>query len=994
MMAHRLTIRATVADAEARRQYTLLRQSFPHVQLEEVSLTTAYTIDASLTAAERRLIAAELTNPVTEEASFTQVLAPRAFRHAIEISFLPGVTDNVGTTAQQMVADALDKQLGEGNRVYSSRFVFLQGPISRSDARAMASALHNPLIERATVHPATAVRKKLPIAVPKVTMRAPATADEVSLELPDAELARLGKEGIANRDGSRRGPLALGLAELHAIRDYFRTQKRKPTDIELESLAQTWSEHCKHTIFNDPLDDISEGLYRRYIRRATEDIRRAKGTKDFCISVFTDNAGAVAFDDEFMVSHKMETHNTPSALDPYGGSMTGILGVNRDALGFGLAAKPIANIYGFCVGRPADRRQLFRDRAKQQPLLLPKRILEGVVRGINVGGNQSGIPTPLGFVYVDDCWRGKPLVFAGTVGLLPRKSGGRLAHRKRARPGDYIVMIGGRVGLDGIHGATFSSETLDSGSPATAVQIGDPITQKKVTDALLREARDAGLYSSITDNGAGGLSCSVAEMARECGGCVVNLEQVPLKYPGIAPWQIWISESQERMTLAVPPQKWIQLQALLKTYDVEGTRIGTFTKDPTCVVKHGKKTLMKLSMEFLHEGLPPKQQQSRLPQPAAPRTSRRSRARVTLKEELLKLLARPSIGSYAFISQQYDHEVQGTAVTKPLQGPGRVNADATVIRPVPSSPKGVVLSHALYPHYSESDPYAMAAASIDTAVRNVIAAGGTLSHLALLDNFCWSSGNDPERLHQLKEAARACYDTAVAYGTPYISGKDSMFNNLDAYTEHGKAVHVASLPTLLISALSVVPRAEQALTLETTTAGNSLYLLGATDDELGGSEYALQRQEQRDHRFDQSPIPLVDAARNKKLYTAVTRANRQHLIAAAKSVTQGGLVIAASKMAVAGQLGLTFTLPTKGSATTPEAKLFAESQGRLLVEVPRRSSQDFEALMRKATVPCQRIGRVTKEPRFSLKQRGRTKPLLSASLAELTKAYRKPFRSF
>ncbi len=386
-----------------------------------------------------------------------------------------------------------------------------------------------------------------------------------------------------------------------------------PTDIELESLAQTWSEHCKHTIFAAALDEVEDGLYATYIKGATAAIRAAKGKDDFCVSVFRDNSGAIAFDDEYLVTDKVETHNSPSALDPFGGAVTGVVGVNRDAIGCGLGAKPIANRYGFCLAPPDDPRLLFRDKACTEPLLSPRRIMDGVIEGVNVGGNCSGVPTPQGFVCFDPRYRGKPLVFAGTVGLMPRTSAGRPSHLKAARPGDVIVMVGGRVGRDGIHGATFSSEALSSGSPATAVQIGDPITQKKFSDAIIKEARDAGLYNSITDNGAGGLSCSVAEMARECGGCVVELDRVPLKYPGLEPWQIWISESQERMTLAVPPDKLDAFTDLMARRGVEAAAIGCFEASGRCRVRWHGAVIMDVDLDFLHDGLP--RAQLRLHQP-------------------------------------------------------------------------------------------------------------------------------------------------------------------------------------------------------------------------------------------------------------------------------------------------------------------------------------------------------------------------------------------
>src|SRR3989338_2948428 len=818
-MAYRIAVSSKVEDARAESLLRNLRALFTQSALEGASYVQAYTIDAKLTPQELKRVAERLTHPVTETYSTDKVPAPTGYSYALEMGYLPGVTDNVGHTARQTIEDCLGRNLGEGE-VYSSYFLFLRGTITEEDAEKMARELHNPLIERASVYPAGSDFK---IIVPRVGLHEHIATDEVDLGVDDVELTKIGKEGIANGDGTRRGPLSLSLKQLKVIRDHFKKQKRNPTDIELESLAQAWSEHCKHTIFADPLDEVKEGIYRRYIKGATEKIRKAKGKKDFCVSVFKDNSGAIAFDHKYLITHKVETHNSPSGLDPFGGSVTAIVGVNRDCLGFGLGAKPIANTYGFCVADPNDSMELFRDKDKTQPLLPARRILEGVIHGINAGGNQSGIPTPLGFIAVDSSYRGKPLVFGGTVGLIPRhrpSSGGRSAQKlyeKRAQPGDYIVMLGGRVGLDGIHGATFSSESLSSGSPATAVQIGDPITQKKLSDMLIREARDKGLYSSITDDGAGGLSGSVGEMARESGGALVDLEKVPLKYPGLAPWQIWLSESQERMTLAVPKAKWAAFKKICDRHDVEATRIGEFTKSKRCIIRYRGKTIFDISLDFLHDGRPIEQQKSAAPGAKKQEVGTR---KPDLSQALLDMLAGPNVGSISFVSQQYDHEVQGSSVTKPLHGRGRVNADAGVIQPLFDSPKGVVLSHGYAPWYSTLDTYAMAAASIDTAVRNAIAAGASRDYLAILDNFCWSSSEKPERLYELKMAAKACYDIATAYGTPFISGKDSMFNDFRGFTADGKPTHIAALPTLLVSAIGVIPDVAKAMTIDFKRVGD------------------------------------------------------------------------------------------------------------------------------------------------------------------------------
>ena len=609
---HRIEVRFTKDPRLKTRTGRVRSLGFP---IDELHLVDVYTITTGVqdfSAVELDQIGSQLVNPVVQEFSVDLPFMPD-FDYAIEVGFLPGVTDNVGTTARQTIGDFFPGV--EGVSVYTSQLFFICGGISPALVQKLASTLANPLVNR--VHVKT--RKEYGTSgmdreVPLVRLHELPTAGEVDLSLEDRELTRLGKEGIEDPvTRQRRGPLALDLAQLHAIRDYFMIKGRKPTDVESESLAQTWSEHCKHTIFASPMDDdLPDGLYKTYIQAATNKIRKEKGEKDICLTVFTDNSGAIIFDDHYLVTHKVETHNSPSALDPFGGALTGIVGVNRDTIGFGLGAKPCINVYGYCVGDPESDPALYRGRDRTNPILSPRRILDGVVHGVGVGGNCSGIPTPQGWVYFDNRYVGKPLVFAGTVGVMPRELSGRKLYEKQAEPGDLIVVAGGRVGKDGIHGATFSSEALDPGSPVTAVQIGDPITQKKLSDVIVKEARDLGLYRSITDNGAGGISCSVAEMAKECNGARVSLDKVPLKYPGMAPWEIWISESQERMTLAVPPEKLDAFMELMGRREVEAVVIGEFSDSGRCVVEFHGDVVMDIELAFLHDGLPRKHLMTRL----------------------------------------------------------------------------------------------------------------------------------------------------------------------------------------------------------------------------------------------------------------------------------------------------------------------------------------------------------------------------------------------
>jgi phosphoribosylformylglycinamidine synthase len=669
-------------------------------------------------------------------------------------------------------------------------------------------------------------------------------------------------------------------------------------------------------------------------------------------------------------------------LDPFGGAITGIVGVNRDTIGFGLGAKPVANTFGFCFGYPEDKRPLFRDKNLTQKMLSPERIMEGVVKGVNAGGNCSGIPTVSGFVKFDERYRGKPLVFVGTVGLVPKKINGKVSHEKAAKKGDYIVMLGGRVGADGIHGATFSSVVMDSNSPATAVQIGDPITQKKMSDAIVKEARNLGLYNSITDNGAGGISCSVAEMAKECGGAVVDLEKVPLKYPGMEAWQIWISESQERMTLAVPKNKWVEFSRLMEKRGVEATVIGEFTDSGKCVIKENGKVILDLEMEFLHNGLPKRQLNSEAYEVKVgePNIS----IKKSYNNDLLNLLKEKNLASNEWITQQYDHEVQAGSVLKPLSGPGKIGTDAQVFRPLLNSKKGVVVSASLYPSYSDINTYDMTACAIDTALRNTIACGGKLNHLAILDNFCWCSSNDPKRLYELKKSVKSCYDFATKYQTPFISGKDSMFNDFKGRDENGSEVKISIPPTLVISSIGVIPDIEKVVSPEFKFAGDPIYLLGETKSELGGSEYYKLLSKNDITKIGQN-VPKVNAEENIRVYKIVEKAIDQRLLASSISVHSGGLAIALAKACVGGNIGAEVNVGgLELGAGGKVGVLFSESQGRILVSVAEKNRNKFEKLIKK--IPHTKLGKVNNSKKLVVKS-GSKQKILEVKVAALTKNY-------
>ncbi len=987
-MINRLEITAKFFDTRAAIKKERLKAL--GFKIKNVWLVDVYTIDKKLTSDQLNKTASVLTNPVFQDCYINKPYFPPNFSWAIEIGYLPGVTDNIGSSAKEIVEDLLRIKFKLGEGVYTSQLMFVDGNLSKDDAIKIADGLFNPLIQRAHFKNKSQFRKDkgMDRIAPQVKLDQKIKVDEVNLNVEDGELIKIGKMGIANKDGSRRGPLALDLTYMKAIQKYFQKLGRNPTDVELESIAQTWSEHCKHTIFADPIDEIKEGLFKTYIKKATDEIRKKKGDEDFCVSVFEDNSGAVEFDHQYLITHKAETHNTPSALDPFGGSITGIVGVNRDAIGFGLGAKPIVNTYGFCFARPQNKKSLYKGENFKQKMLPALRIINGVIDGVNSGGNCSGIPTPQGFVIFDDRYQGKPLVFVGTVGLIPKKigspAGEKSAYIKKALPDDYIVMVGGRVGQDGIHGATFSSEAMDAGSPATAVQIGDPITQKKLSDAVVKEARDMGLYHSITDNGAGGLSCSVAEMAKESDGCLVDLEKVPLKYPGLEPWKIWISESQERMTLAVPKNKWEKFSDLMKRRGVEATIIGKFTASGKCIVQHQGKTIMNVDMEFLHDGLPPRPMKTVLKntkhqEPTIPNKNNYSKL-------ILKMLSRLNIAGFEFISQQYDHEVQGSSVLKPLQGRGRVNSESTVVKPVLNSSRGVIISQGIIPQYSDINTYSMAASSIDTAVRNAVAAGADINRLALLDNFCWCSSNEPERLGQLKSAVKACYDYAIAYQTPFISGKDSMFNDFKGYDEKNKPLKISIPPTLLISSIGVVDDIKKTVSIDAKFSGDLIYILGETNDELGASEYFSLYKMIGNHP------PQVEAKKNKKLYQDFYRAVQADLIVSSIGVNRGGLAIALAKIAMAGMLGADVSLKNlPGKFSRDDFGLFSESQGRIIATINPANKKRWEKLMKGNSFAL--IGKVTNDDKITVRGKN-NRTIINVKVGQALRNYKKTFKDY
>ncbi len=758
---------------------------------------------------------------------------------------------------------------------------------------------------------------------------------------------------------SADGDLFLNITEMKAIQDYFVRIGREPRDVELEMLAQTWSEHCGHKTFRsdvvvrDNSGNVVEeitNLLKSTVFGSTHEL-----DKDWCLNVFEDDAGVISFDDDWAICFKVETHNHPSAIEPYGGAATGIGGVIRDPMGTGLGAKPIANTDVFCFG---ETDMSLSDVPKG--VLHPRRVMRGVVGGVRDYGNRMGIPTVNGALYFDEKYLGNPLVFCGTVGLLPIDK----CTKRWAAQGDAIICVGGRTGRDGIHGATFSSGELTHSHETEfshAVQIGNAITEKTILDTIM-QARDQGLYSSITDCGAGGLSSSIGEMGERIGA-EVHIDRVPLKYAGLSYDEIWISEAQERMVLGVPQENIERIMAIFASEDVEATVIGHFGVEGNMLkLYYDGEIVGELEMGFIHDGLPRPTKDAVYEK--VPTPSPAPAVKDSYNDSLLKILAAPNVASKEWVIRQYDHEVQGGSVIKPLVGVDEdAPGDAAVVRPVLSSNKAVVISCGMNPKLGEFDSYQMALHSVDEAIRNAIAVGGNMDQLALLDNFCLGNCNKPDRMGDLVQAAKACRDAALAYGTPFVSGKDSLNNEFQ--TDTGETIAIP--PTLLVSAFSVIDDATKCVTADAKAAGNYLFVLGRTSGAMGGSHYLIVEGLQSGN-----DVPEVDLQTNLRVFKSLQAAIEASTVRSCHDLSEGGLAVAAAEMAFAGGLGVDLNADTLASdgSLGDVAKLFGESAGRFLVEV---TPDNYDAFLRIVKdLPVGELGKVTDTGKVVISAGGKT----------------------
>lgn len=967
------------------------------LKLDSVRCIQTLTFDADLT--EEECIRAKdliFCNPVTQIASFSPL--DFAFDGCIRVGYRPGVRDNVGATALEALSDVLGKSFGENDAVYTSKRFCLKGNgLNAGVLDAIArELLANDIIQSWEIftpenwNPETGGA----LVIPKVFLNRKPQVLEIPID-SDATLERIGKErnlGLHPND--------IPLIRAYFLREDVLSARREkglstPMDIEMEYLAQGRSDHCNHNTFRGLfryLDletgerEVWDNLFKACIQKPTLKLQQEK---DWVVSVLWDNAGAASFDENWNYVITGETHNSPSNMEAYGGAITGIVGIYRDVLGTGRGSKLIMGSYGFCVGDLDYPGPL-------KPRLHPRRLLDGVIEGIRDGGNKSGVPTPFGQVTFHKGYMGKCLVFATALGIMPKMVAGTPCHEKKTSPGECIVMCGGRVGKDGIHGVTASSETFSAHTPAGHVQIGDPYTQKKMHDFLL-EARDEGLIAFITDNGGGGLSSSIGESARFSGGCLVKLDAVPLKYEGLDPWEIWVSESQERMTVSVKPEHVERFMALSEKHAVESTVIGTYTDSGYLEITWEGRTIAYVHMDLLEEGFPQWEFDCEWLSPALRGLHEPVLGAPSDYETLLKtLLSRPNMASREWIPKQYDHEVQASSVIKPLIGKNRdVPSDAAVIRPVLDSRRGIAFAQAILPFYSQIDAAAMTDAVVDEAVRRLICVGGSLSEIGGVDNFCWPDiqyhpEKNPDGRFKAAQLVRSCKSLKAmceAYEIPLLSGKDSMYVDGHLGGPFGETRKVSGLETLQFSATAMVEDVNLAITMDVKNPGDRVYILGVTKDELGASEYYDLMG------YVGCQVPRVQPEAFLSLYKALEKAVAKEWVQSAHSIGRGGLGIHLALMAMAGELGMDIdlaALPIEGEI--PESRddilLFSESCGRILLTVAEENERDFLSLFSGLPLKC--IGRVRFDE--TLRIMGRAgKEILHADIHDLKQSWKTPF---
>ncbi len=930
----------------------------------DVFFKKVYFIESALPENEIKKIADQLLiDPVIEDYSLGEGIFPQEpLSSQVLITYNPGVCDPI--------AMSLEKAIGELSlkikSVRTAKFYEFKGLGKEQIDYLCPKLLYNPLIEHVLGYEKT---KEL------------STLDEFSgkdykFDLVEVDL--LGADKNKLLEISNQGCLSLSLEEMQIIQDYFKSIKRNPTDCELETIATLWSEHCAHKTFRGVIDyqelnsdnkvikeETITNLLKSTIMKATSEISSLD-----CVSVFGDNSGVVKFDEDYNICFKVETHNHPSALEPYGGASTGIGGVIRDILGTGCAARPFASIDVFCFSPWQISHQEL-----PKGLLHPKRIIKGVIKGVRDYGNRMGIPTVAGSLVFDDRFLGNPLVYCGTLGILPKEKS-----FKKANVGDLVILCGARTGRDGIHGATFSSKELDEQTVGltSAVQIGNPIEEKKLTEAILR-ARDKNLFTAITDCGAGGISSAITELAQDYG-VEVYLEKVPLKYKGLNYTEIWISESQERMVFFANFENLGALEEIFKEEDVELTVVGKVTDTNRLVLFYEDNKVCELDMEFIFE-LP------RLKKKALWIAGKEKDYKLPKKkdytQDLKDLLSSYNIASKDWVIREYDHEVQAQSVGKPINGIENIAVnDASILRPDLKSDKCVAVGLGVNPFYYDLDPYWMAASSIDEALRNIIACGGNITHTYILDNFSWGSPLDEKILGSLVRASKACYDFSTYFKVPFISGKDSLYNEYMVGKKH------ISIPgTLLISAVSVISDWRKCISANFKEKDNLIYAIGLTKPQLGASEYF------RKLNIKEGLVPKVDKEIAKDVFLKVSEIIDKGLVKSCHDCSEGGMAVTIAEMCIGSGKGANiFLSEAAGSKECRDYEiLFSESPSRFIIEVQKADKEKVEQIL--TSSPFGLIGCVSEEPKLTIYGKDSQK-IIESKIDDLKESWLTTFKDF
>jgi phosphoribosylformylglycinamidine synthase subunit PurSL len=965
---------------------------------------------------------------VTQEVLVDEPLQNTNWDFAIKVDYKPGVTDNA---ARVLTAD-----LGLINirdtEVYTSMVHYVKGEFDNNIKDQLERLASNPLIQDITILKKSEFEKQQGF---EKTIHPVELGDKVNFFWMDIgsmdrdELIRTGNLGTLNTDLEqnpkqvRGGELALKIDYMEPIQKYANSDKntvngRKKgflTDTELEVFGQMWSEHCRHSLFNARFPGSDKGVFDEYIRKPT--LKVLKDKPHLGVSIYKDNSGVFKFDDIWNVLIKNETHNSPSALDPFGGAITGIVGVNRDPAGTGIGGEVIGNFLFYYFGRLNDDRKYFKARqGLVKDVLLPMRVIEqlglerkvdlwtgsvgrinqiylsesdikkydlqnnvvswrgdpsklllnpkqidrGVNKGVEEGGNKMGIGIYLGVRSQHDNYNGKPIVGVGSWGRQPAEINGMLSHEKHIDVGDRLYILGGRAGRDGIHGATFSSKGLTTTSPPTAVQIGDPYTQRKMFEAML-ELRDKGYIKFVTDLGAGGVSCASLEMAEETGGLDADLDKLLVKYKGMTATELLLNESQERMAIAVDEKNKEDIEAILHKHEVEFSDIGVFTNSGRAVFRANKEEVVNLDIDFIHNGYPQRTlEPGEYKLSVAEKTSMEkqfnlvlnskfstSDSRGTIRNVFYAILQRPNLSSVASFMDRMDSSVKGLAVQHCIQGKGRISTKASCSLVDANSSEGLIQAYGASERQSYIDSEKMGRNSFLRSIGNNIAMGGNIDYMVATDQFLWQSSDEPKYQKMLIETADGMAQIIEACKIPVISGKDSMYNQAVIYDEFGREIRRGVFPTLFMNTFSKIDDIDNIVTIDAKQEGDLVYVVGAsTKSDLGGSELTNLISEIAGEDLyvgevsNENPNDVYDTFRK------VNEAQGERLLQSAKYVEAGGLMTAISHTIMAGEKGISFDISKlhQEQGLRFYESLFSETEGRFLVSIRPNNKKRFEEI--------------------------------------------------